>query len=163
MPVARMNRAPCEKLRTLRTPKAMVRPAAPSDASHGARRAPGGAPVVSDGRVFVTSLDHHVYALDAGTGQRVWDRDLGAAAAGTPTIESNIIANNTASQAGGGASIADEHGAVRVVTPEAPLGRALLDAFADHDVVGRTHAELDITDEAAVAATVADLMEHLDS
>src|SRR5262245_22341634 len=27
---------------------------------------------------------------------------------------------------GGGASIEDEHGAVRIVTPEAPLGRALL-------------------------------------
>ncbi len=34
------------------------------------------------------------------------------------------------------------------------LGLDLLDAFADHDVVGLTRAELDVTDEAAVAAAV---------
>jgi dTDP-4-dehydrorhamnose reductase len=35
------------------------------------------------------------------------------------------------------------------------LGRDLLDAFADHDPVGLTRAQLDVTDEAAVAAAVA--------
>lgn len=34
------------------------------------------------------------------------------------------------------------------------LGLDLVDAFADHDVVGLTRAELDITDEAAVATAV---------
>jgi len=34
------------------------------------------------------------------------------------------------------------------------LGLDLLDAFADHEVVGLTRAELDVTDEAAVAAAV---------
>jgi dTDP-4-dehydrorhamnose reductase len=37
------------------------------------------------------------------------------------------------------------------------LGRELLTSFAGHEVVGLTHAELDIVDEAAVAAAVADL------
>lgn len=36
------------------------------------------------------------------------------------------------------------------------LGLDLLDAYADHDVVGLTHAELDVTDEAAVVAAVRD-------
>ncbi len=36
------------------------------------------------------------------------------------------------------------------------LGLDLLDAYADHDVVGLTHAELDVADEPAVAAAVAD-------
>jgi outer membrane protein assembly factor BamB len=47
------------------------------------------APLVSGGRVYVASLDHHVYALDAGSGQPVWRQDLGAAAAGTPTLSSD--------------------------------------------------------------------------
>lgn len=41
------------------------------------------------------------------------------------------------------------------------LGLDLLDAFADHDVVGLAHADLDIADESAVAATVADLAPEL--
>lgn len=36
------------------------------------------------------------------------------------------------------------------------LGHDLLDAFADHDVVGLTRAELDVADEAAVVAAVRD-------
>jgi transcription elongation GreA/GreB family factor len=35
---------------------------------------------------------------------------------------------------GGGSSIDDEHGAVRVVTPEAPLGRALLGKTAGDEI-----------------------------
>jgi dTDP-4-dehydrorhamnose reductase len=41
------------------------------------------------------------------------------------------------------------------------LGLDLLDAFADHDVVGLTRAQLDITDEAAVAAAVAGIRPSL--
>jgi dTDP-4-dehydrorhamnose reductase len=37
------------------------------------------------------------------------------------------------------------------------LGLDLLDAFADHEVVGLTRAELDVTDEAAVAAAIGGL------
>jgi outer membrane protein assembly factor BamB len=47
------------------------------------------APLVRDSRVYVTSLDHHVYALEAETGRMAWSRDLGAAAAGTPTLSSD--------------------------------------------------------------------------
>jgi transcription elongation GreA/GreB family factor len=35
---------------------------------------------------------------------------------------------------GGGASVEDEHGAVRIVTPEAPLGRALLGKTAGDEI-----------------------------
>ena len=35
---------------------------------------------------------------------------------------------------GGGASVEDEHGTVRIVTPEAPLGRALLGKTAGEEV-----------------------------
>jgi dTDP-4-dehydrorhamnose reductase len=41
------------------------------------------------------------------------------------------------------------------------LGLDLLDAFDDHEVVGLTRAQLDITDEAAVAAAVAALRPQL--
>jgi dTDP-4-dehydrorhamnose reductase len=41
------------------------------------------------------------------------------------------------------------------------LGLDLVDAFADHDVVARTRADLDVTDEAAVAACVAELAPDL--
>jgi dTDP-4-dehydrorhamnose reductase len=41
------------------------------------------------------------------------------------------------------------------------LGLDLLDAFADHDVVGLTHAELDVADEAAVWDAVASHTPHL--
>jgi transcription elongation GreA/GreB family factor len=35
---------------------------------------------------------------------------------------------------GGGSSVADEHGSVRIVTPEAPLGRALLGKAAGDEI-----------------------------
>jgi dTDP-4-dehydrorhamnose reductase len=41
------------------------------------------------------------------------------------------------------------------------LGRDLVDAFADHDVTGLSRAELDVTDEAAVALAVAGLRPDL--
>jgi outer membrane protein assembly factor BamB len=44
------------------------------------------APLVSQGRAYVASLDHHIYALEADTGRLVWSEDVGAAVAGTPTL-----------------------------------------------------------------------------
>jgi dTDP-4-dehydrorhamnose reductase len=41
------------------------------------------------------------------------------------------------------------------------LGRDLVDAFADHDVVALAHADLDVRDEAAVAAAVDGLRPQL--
>jgi len=46
-------------------------------------------PVIADGRVFQTTLNGRVYALDASTGKRLWYRQVGqcvwsGAAAGTP-------------------------------------------------------------------------------
>lgn len=41
------------------------------------------------------------------------------------------------------------------------LGLDLLDAFSDHEVVGRTHSELDVADEAAVVDTVTSLAPQL--
>jgi len=43
-------------------------------------------PLVASDNVYVTSLDHHVYALDTATGTLRWKRDLLAAVAGTPTL-----------------------------------------------------------------------------
>jgi outer membrane protein assembly factor BamB len=44
------------------------------------------APLVADGRVYVVSLDHHLYALDRADGATVWEKDLGASLAGTPAL-----------------------------------------------------------------------------
>ena len=43
-------------------------------------------PVVADDMLYVTSLDHHLYALERTTGTLRWKTDLGAAAGGAPTI-----------------------------------------------------------------------------
>jgi eukaryotic-like serine/threonine-protein kinase len=36
--------------------------------------------------IYVTSLDHHIYALDAETGRLRWNQNLGGAVVGTPTL-----------------------------------------------------------------------------
>lgn len=46
-------------------------------------------PLVRAGRVYVASLDHHIYVLDAGSGQVLWSKDMGAAVAGAPALSSD--------------------------------------------------------------------------
>jgi eukaryotic-like serine/threonine-protein kinase len=36
--------------------------------------------------IYLSSLDHHVYALNSETGNVVWSQDLGGAVVGTPTV-----------------------------------------------------------------------------
>mgnify|MGYP001098780722 CR=1 FL=1 len=36
--------------------------------------------------LYVTSMDHYLYALDAETGAELWQREMGGASAGTPTV-----------------------------------------------------------------------------
>lgn len=43
-------------------------------------------PVYADGRLFVASQDHHLYAVNANTGDEIWDLDLGASAVGSPAL-----------------------------------------------------------------------------
>lgn len=50
----------------------------------------------------------------------------------------------------------DERVRVLVTGAGGQLGRDLLDAFGDHEVVGLTHSELEVADEAQVVAAVAD-------
>ncbi len=50
-------------------------------------------PLVDNGRVYVASLDHFLYALDAATGKLVWDKpfDAGGAIASSPKIANGIL------------------------------------------------------------------------
>ena len=44
------------------------------------------APVYADGRLYVASQDHHLYAINANTGDLIWDADLGASAVSSPVL-----------------------------------------------------------------------------
>ena len=44
-----------------------------------------------DGRVYVTSMDHHLYCLDAESGELIWDQKLGGAMAAQPMIDDGIL------------------------------------------------------------------------
>jgi len=48
-------------------------------------------PLVVDGRVYVASMDHHLYCLDAASGQVLWDREVGGAMAAQPILEDGIL------------------------------------------------------------------------
>jgi len=48
-------------------------------------------PVVSGSVVYVTSQDHHLYALDADTGSEIWTFAADAALAGTPTVYGDTV------------------------------------------------------------------------
>ncbi len=48
-------------------------------------------PVVADGRVYLPSLDHFLYALDAATGREVWRFNAGASIASTPTLADGVL------------------------------------------------------------------------
>ena len=43
-------------------------------------------PLVIDGRVYVAAMDHHVYCLDAETGEVIWTSQVGGAMAVPPTL-----------------------------------------------------------------------------
>ena len=55
------------------------------------------APVVDSGRVFFTSLDHNVYAVDLAQGGQLWraTRDLGGAIADSPVLVDNLLLAGT--------------------------------------------------------------------
>lgn len=44
------------------------------------------APVYADGRLYIASQDHHLYAVNANTGDLVWDIELGASAVSSPVM-----------------------------------------------------------------------------
>lgn len=46
-------------------------------------------PTLHEGVVYFTSMDHYLYAIDAATGDELWKRDLGGAAASSPLVYSN--------------------------------------------------------------------------
>jgi outer membrane protein assembly factor BamB len=48
-------------------------------------------PLAAEGRVYVASMDHSVYCLDAASGQLVWKAELGGAMAGQPLLEDGIL------------------------------------------------------------------------
>jgi outer membrane protein assembly factor BamB len=43
-------------------------------------------PLVSEGRVYVAAMDHHVYSLDAESGEVIWRSQVGGAMAAPPTL-----------------------------------------------------------------------------
>lgn len=43
-------------------------------------------PVYADGRLYVASQDHHLFAVNADTGDKIWDTDLGASAVNSPAL-----------------------------------------------------------------------------
>jgi outer membrane protein assembly factor BamB len=47
--------------------------------------------LVVDGRVYVASMDHHLYCLDAESGELIWDQELGGAAAAQPILEDGVL------------------------------------------------------------------------
>lgn len=48
-------------------------------------------PLIVGDRVFVASLDHHLYALDRASGKRIWDFAAGGAIASSPRHSNGII------------------------------------------------------------------------
>jgi outer membrane protein assembly factor BamB len=47
--------------------------------------------LVVDGRVYVASMDHRLYCLDAESGELIWDQELGGAMAAQPIIEDGVL------------------------------------------------------------------------
>jgi outer membrane protein assembly factor BamB len=48
-------------------------------------------PLVAGGRVYVAGMGHYLYCLDAESGQVLWEREIGAAMAKSPTLEDGIL------------------------------------------------------------------------
>jgi outer membrane protein assembly factor BamB len=52
-----------------------------------AKEAIWASPLVAGERVYVAAMDHHVYCLNAATGEKVWDAKVGGAMAAQPTLD----------------------------------------------------------------------------
>ncbi len=48
-------------------------------------------PLVSDGIIYQSSMDHHVYAINPENGNLIWEADLGAAVLDTPAETDDMI------------------------------------------------------------------------
>jgi len=48
-------------------------------------------PLILEDTVYVTSLDHNIYALDIDTGEVLWQQDLEGAIAGTPAYADGVL------------------------------------------------------------------------
>ena len=48
-------------------------------------------PLVADGRVYQSSLDHSLYAVDAATGKELWTFAASASIASTPVIQNGVL------------------------------------------------------------------------
>lgn len=48
-------------------------------------------PVMNGSRVYIVSQDHTMYALNAATGEPVWNLDLGAASVNSPALDQNGV------------------------------------------------------------------------
>ena len=46
---------------------------------------------MSDGVVYVGSVDHHVYALDAETGELLWRYETGAGVFSSPAVSDGVV------------------------------------------------------------------------
>jgi len=48
-------------------------------------------PLVAGDRVYVASMDHHLYCLDAETGEEIWKTEVGGAMASEPLLVDSIL------------------------------------------------------------------------
>jgi outer membrane protein assembly factor BamB len=74
-------------------------------------------PLLKDGHIYQSSMDHRLYALDAETGQQEWvTDDIGGAISGTPALDSegDLIFGTLTSEL---LSIDSENGAIRWKKP----------------------------------------------
>jgi len=54
-------------------------------------------PLLADGRLYVSSMDHNLYAIDAETGSEIWRLDLGGALSESPVLyEGNLYVGSFA-------------------------------------------------------------------
>jgi outer membrane protein assembly factor BamB len=47
-------------------------------------------PIVEGGRVYVASMDHYLYSLDAESGELIWEQELGGALPAPPRLADNL-------------------------------------------------------------------------
>ncbi|MEJ2484134.1 MAG: PQQ-binding-like beta-propeller repeat protein [Anaerolineales bacterium] len=46
-------------------------------------------PLLDNGRLYIASQDHYLYAINASTGNEIWKTDLGASAVNSPVMDEN--------------------------------------------------------------------------